>query len=70
MPFTQDYCDFCAKIKASIQEKQSLIIRKLQSGNVDAAEIQELKTEKESLETKLQEHKEMAHQSLQYYKEL
>ena len=69
-PHKADYCDFCAKIKASIQEKQTSINRKLQSGNVDAAEIQELQTEKESLETKLQEHKEMARQSLQYYKEM
>ncbi|MCG8626601.1 MAG: hypothetical protein MJE68_31950 [Proteobacteria bacterium] len=51
-----------------MQEKQTTINRKLQSGNVDAAEIQQLESEKESLETKL--HKEAAHQSLQYYKEM
>ena len=37
---------------------------------MDVAEIQQLESEKESLEAKLQEHKEVALQSLQYYKEM
>ena len=69
-PHNADYCDFCAKTKASMQEKQTTINRKLQSGDVDAAEIQQLESEKESLETKLQEYKEVVCQSLQYYKEM
>ena len=69
-PHKADYCDYCAKTKASIKEKQTTINRKLQSGNVDAVEVEELNKEKQSLESNLQEHKDIARESLEYYKEM
>lgn len=62
--------DYCAKIKAVIQEKQTSINRKLQSGNADATEIEQLEDEKKALEDKLQEHNDIARDSLEYYKEM
>ena len=35
-PHKADYCDYCAKIKATIQEKQTSVNRKLQSGSAVA----------------------------------
>lgn len=64
-----DYCDYCAKVKAAILEKQTTVNRKLQSGNANASEIDQLQKEKE-LEDKLQGHKEVAGKSLDYYKEM
>ena len=69
-PHKTDYCDYCAKVKATIQEKQTSVNRKLQSGSADVTEIAELEKEKQALEDKLQEHKDVARESLQYYKEM
>ena len=69
-PHKADYCDYCAKVKANIQEKQTSINRKLQSGSADATEIAQLEKDKQTLEDKLQEHKDVARESLQYYKEM
>ena len=57
-------------IKSKIQEKQTAINRKLQSGNAFPEEIKELEGEKETLEDELQEHRTVARESLQYYKEV
>ena len=69
-PHKADYCDYCAKVKATIQEKQTSINRKLQSGSADATEIAQLEIDKKTLEDKLQEHKDVARESLQYYKDM
>ena len=57
-------------MKATIQEKQTSINRKLQSGNADATEIAQLEKDKQTLEDIVQEHKDVARESLQYYKEM
>ena len=69
-PHKADYCDTCAKVKAAIQEKQTSINRKLQSGSADATEIAQLEKDKQTLVEKLQKHKDVARESLQYYKEI
>ena len=68
-PHKADYCDYCAKVKATIQ-KQTSINRKLQSGSADATEIAQLEKDKKTLEDKLQKHKDVARESLQYYKDV
>ena len=45
-PHKADYCDYCAKVKANIQEKQTSINRKLQSGSADGTEIAQLEKDK------------------------
>ena len=57
-------------IKSTIQEKQTTINRKLQSGNASSDEIEALREEKQSLESKLETHRSVARESLQYYKEV
>ena len=57
-------------MKATIQDKQTSINRKKQSGNADATEIAQLEKDKQTLEDKVQEHKDVARESLQYYKEM
>ena len=69
-PHKADYCDYCAKIKATIQEKLTSVNRKLQSGSAVATKIAQLEKEKQTLEDKLQEHKDVARESLQYYREM
>ena len=56
----QCYCDYCAIIKATIQEEQTSINRRLRSGSAD----------ERALENKLQEHKTIARESLQSYKDM
>lgn len=53
-------------IKSQVQEKQTTINRKLQSGN----EIKALEEDKWMLENELQAHRDVARQSLQYYSEM
>ena len=55
-------------IKSKIQEKQTTINRKLQSGNALPEEIKAVEGEKEALENELQVHRTMAREYLQYYK--
>ena len=68
-PHKVDYCDKCAMIKSKIQEKQTTINRKLQSGNALLEEIKAIEEEKQVLENELQTHRDVARDSLQYYKE-
>lgn len=65
-PHKVDYCDRCAMIKSQVQEKQTTINRKLQSGN----EIKALEEDKRMLENELQAHRDVARESLQYYSEM
>ena len=57
-------------IKSKIQEKQTTINRKLQSGNALPEEIKAIEGEKEALENELQVHRTVARESFQYYKEV
>ena len=53
-----------------MQEKQTSINRKVQSVSADATQIAQLQKDKQTLEDKLQEHKDIACESPQYYKEM
>ena len=68
-PHKVDYCDTCARIKSTIHEKQTTINRKLQNGNALPEEIKTIEVEKQALENELQTHRDVARESLQYYKE-
>ena len=48
-PHKLDYCDLCAHIKCKMQEKQTTINRKKQSGSVESGELEMLEKEKEEL---------------------
>ena len=52
-----------------MQEKQTSINRKVQSVSADATQIAQLQKDKQTLD-KLQEHKDIACESPQYYKEM
>ena len=51
-----------------MQGKQTTINRKKQSGSVESGAQESLEKEKEELANALQDHKEIARESLQYYK--
>ena len=68
-PHQTDYCDYCSKIKAEIQACQQRISRHLQSGTTSES-IEELKKKKEDLEKDVAEHRKIARESLQYYREM
>ena len=57
-------------MKSKIQEKQTTINRKLQSGSGLPEEIKGIEEEKQTLENELQTHRDVARESLQYYKEV
>ena len=57
-------------LRSAMQEKQTSINRKVQSVSADATQIAQLQKDKQTLEDKLQEHKDMACESPQYYKEM
>ena len=67
-PQELDYCDFCADTKCKMKEKQTTINRKKQSGSVESGTLESLEKEKEELADSLRDHKEVARESLQYYK--
>ena len=69
-PHQVDYCDFCAKVKKEIQGHQQTINRLKQSGSAHAEDIQQAELAKSEAETLLSEHREIARDSLKYYRDM
>lgn len=69
-PHQTDYCDFCVVVKKEIQGHQQTINRLLQSGNATAEELQRCESMKKECETRLQEHKDVARSSWEYYRDM
>ena len=69
-PHQSDYCDYCCKVKNEIQAYHQRISRHLQGGSSSVEDIQELKKNKEHLEQNLQDHRKVARESLQYYRQI
>ena len=57
-------------MKKETQACQQKIARHLQSGSTSEDVFEELKKEKEDLEKKLEEHRKIARESLQYYHQM
>ncbi len=64
------YCDYCCKVKNDIQACQQRLNRHLQSGSSSVEEIEELKKNKEDLEHGLDNHRKIAREALQYYRQM
>ena len=69
-PHQSDYCDYCIRVKKETQACQQKIACHLQSGSTSEDVFEELKKEKEDLEKKLEEHRKIARESLQYYHQM
>ena len=68
-PHQTDYYDFCVIVKKNIQSHQQTINRLLQSGNATTEESQQCESSKKECKRRLQEHKDVARLSLQYYQD-
>ena len=69
-PHQADYCDFCSKVKKEIQGHQQKTNRLKQSGSARAEDIQAAETNKAQAELLVSNHREVARESLKYYKEM
>ncbi len=68
-PHVEDYCDTCAKTKEEINGRQTKINRWLQSSNADPNDVMRVEDEIKSLKQALENHRQKAQKSHQYYLE-
>lgn len=69
-PHQSDYCDYCSKIKVEIQGCTQSISRHLQSDSSSTEDIEKLKKKKEDLQNDVEEHRKIAREVLQYYRQM
>ena len=69
-PHKQDYCDTCSKLKADIHAKQTTLNRRRQTGDATVEEQQFIESEIRKCEALLENHRDQARLSHEYYIEV